>query len=152
MHSFLEPQATHLTWIKTQRQKGYIHVDSGSSCTKQNIVNIRIHDNTHSRTPFQDRFYYIHRQRFGWWWLTHIHTPIPLPTLDSLTKHTFLRHAYRSNLPYTHAALHATFIIISQVWGSSVNTTVFLYGRIADCTVRHPGVERPFFSFCLMHR
>ena len=25
-------------------------------------------------------------------------------------------------------------------------------GRIADCTVRHPGVERPFPSFLLVYR
>ena len=44
-----------------------------------------------------------------------------------------------------HAALHPTCVIISQAWG------VFLVrdGRIADCTVRHPGVKRPFSSFCV---
>ena len=41
-----------------------------------------------------------------------------------------------------HAVLHATCVIISQVWG------VFLVrdGRIADCTVRPSSVEPPFSS------
>ena len=39
-----------------------------------------------------------------------------------------------------HAALHAICVLISPVWDESSSRD----SLIADCTVRHPGVERCF--------
>ena len=41
----------------------------------------------------------------------------------------------QERFPCTHAALHATSVISPRV-----------FGRIADCTVRYPGVKRPVSS------
>ena len=42
--------------------------------------------------------------------------------------------------------LHATGVLISSVCDESFSRD----SRIADCTVRHPGVERPFSSFYML--
>ena len=85
----------------------------------------------------QDRFYYRHRQvaiykRFDWWWQT------PTPTLNSLHKYAFLLRAYRS-VSLTRTQHYTQLVYLFH----KCSTTL----RIADCTVRHPGVERPFLNF-----
>ena len=73
--------------------------------------------------------------------LTDTQTHTPIPTLDSLHKH-ILPSRIQERFSYTHAALHATCLIISQVW------EVFLVrdSRIADCAVRRSVVERSISS------
>ena len=74
---------------------------------------------------------------------THLY---PYPLLIACTN-TISPSCLQGHILYTltHAALHATCVIISQVWGIFLVRDV----RIADCSVRHLGVERPFSSFTL---
>ena len=108
------------------------------------------HPNTHtsrsaSLAHFQERPHYIYTQVVVYWRgggadNRHIHTAVP--TLDCLHKHIYtswrvLSQLYE-HLLYKYAALHAACILIHQC-------EICLFSRdvpIADCTVRHMGVER----------
>ena len=61
------------------------------------------------------------------------HTLIPMPTLDCLHK-----HISPSRLQERFPCTHATSLLSRD-------------GRIADCAVRHPGVERMFSSYLQKH-
>ena len=74
--------------------------------------------------------------------MTHIHTPIS--TFVCVAKHISLS-CLQERFSCTHAALHATGVLIHQCATSLLSRD----SRIADCTVRHPGVERPFFWFLM---
>ena len=89
---------------------------------------------------FQERFHYTHKQLPTGGLVDdyrRIHASIP--TLDCLRKHTFLSHAYRS-----------VFLVRMQRYTQLAysfhpcGTSLGRDGRIADCTVRHPSVQRPF--------
>ena len=136
------------------------------------VTHTHTHTHTHTCLPLLLRAYKHTRTHFGRFFysastththantsscvmeicliMTHIHTPIPILTLDCLHKHICLHHVYRSVFParnrrYTQSALHATGALISPVCDESLSRD----GRTADCTARHPGVERPFSSFYL---
>ena len=72
--------------------------------------------------------------------MTDTHTLIP--TLDCLHKHTFLFHAYRSVF-LTRMQHYTQLAYLFHQCGANL-----LSGdsRIADCTMRHPGFERPLSS------
>ena len=77
-----------------------------------------------------------------WLMMTLTYTLIPMPTLDLLHKHISSRLQERFSRTQLAYLFHqcATSLLSRD-------------GRIADCTVRHPGVERPFssnFSHCLL--
>ena len=76
---------------------------------------------------------------------THIHTP--MPTLDCLHKYIFLLHVYRS----VFLARMRRYMQLAYLFHQCATSLLSRDGRIADCTVRHPGVERPFSSLlCFM--
>ena len=109
-----------------------------------------------TNTHISGRFFYSTSRRAS---VTHTHTsscvlknlfnddtqiliPIPVPTLDCLRKHIFRLHTYRSvslarKWRYTHLA---------YLFHQCATSLLSRDGRIADCTVKHPGVERPFSS------
>ena len=65
-----------------------------------------------------------------------------MPTLDYLHKHTFFLHVYRSiSLARTRRYTQLTYL-----FHQCATSLLSRDGRIADCTVRHPGVERPCSS------
>ena len=69
----------------------------------------------------------------------------PMPTLDCLHKH-ISSSRLQERFPCTHAALHVTTYLFHQC----ATTLLSRDGRIADCTVRHPGAERPFSSIVMV--
>ena len=81
--------------------------------------------------------------------MTHIHTPIPIlplkpmPTLDCLHKHIFLLHVYRS----VSLAGTRRYTQLAYLFHQCATSFISRDCRIADCTVRHPGVELLFFSY-----
>ena len=80
-----------------------------------------------------------------WFMMTHtshIHTPIPMPTLDCLHRRIFLFHAYRSGF-FARIRRYTQLTYVFQQYATSFLSRD---GRIDDCTVRHPDVERPFSS------
>ena len=72
---------------------------------------------------------------------THIHTPIS--TLHCLHRRIFLLHVYRS----VSLARMRRYMQLAYLFHQYAKSLLSTDGRIADCTVRHPGVERPFSSF-----
>ena len=80
--------------------------------------------------------------RFGWWWHTHTHLLIAMSTFDCLHKHLFLVQAYRS----VFLARLRRYTKLPHLFHQCATSLVSRDSRIADCTVRHLGVERPFFS------
>ena len=68
-----------------------------------------------------------------------------MPTLDCLHRHIFLLHVYRS----VSLARMRRYMQLAYLFYQCAKSLLSRDGRIADCTVRHPGVERPFFSFIL---
>ena len=87
---------------------------------------------------------FIHRQVAIYWRLVddNRHTPISMPTLDCLPKHTFLFHAYRS-VSFTHMQHYTQLAYLFHQCRTGLRSRD---DRTADCTVKHPGVERPFSS------
>ena len=119
---------------------------------------LRVHEHTHiwcaHLQPFQECFDNTHTHTHTHKQLstvdlvdddTHIHTPIPIFTLYCLHRHIFLLYVYRSvSLARMQRYLQLAYLF-HQYAKSLLNTD----GRRADCTVRHPGVERPFSSFMI---
>ena len=92
---------------------------------------------THTHTHTQVAVYW----RVGWWW----HTPIPMLTLDCLHRYIFLLHVYRSvSLAHMRRYMQLVYLFYQRA-----KSLLSRDSRIADCTARHPGVERPFSSYIL---
>ena len=100
----------------------------------QQYIQNKILTLTHHFTHTQVTVYW----RFGWWW----HTPIPMPTLDCLHRHIFLLHVYRS----ISLARMRSYMQLAYLFHQCAKSFLSGDSRIADCTVRHPGVERQFSS------
>ena len=84
----------------------------------------------------QECFYYTQVAvywRFGWWWHTYTH------------KHIFLLYVYRS----IFLALMRRYTQLVYLFHQCAKSLLSTDGCIADCTVRHPGMEPPFSSFFL---
>ena len=62
--------------------------------------------------------------------------------LDCLHRRIFLLHVYRS----VSLARMWRYMQLAYLFHQYAKSLLSTEGRIADCTVRHPGVERPFFS------
>ena len=75
------------------------------------------------------------------------HTRTLMPTLDSLYKHTCLLHAYKS-VSLTCNQHHTQLAYLFHQCGGILLSRDDL---IADCAVRHSGVEGPFSSLLLQH-
>ena len=75
--------------------------------------------------------------RFGWWWQT------PISTLDCLHKHIFLLHTYTS---VSHVCIRR-YTQLTYLFHQCVMSLLSSDGHIADCTLGHPGVERPLSSW-----
>ena len=95
--------------------------------------NIYIHFRVQSRVKITD---------------THTHTPVCTPTLDCLHKHTYT--SWRVSLLqlqelflYTAAGYTQFDYLFHKCRTSLLNRNC----RIADCTMKHPGVERPFSTY-----
>ena len=71
----------------------------------------------------------------------HIRTP--LLTFDCVAQHMFLFHVYRSG----SLARMRRYTQLAYLFHQCATSLLSRDSRIADCTVRHPGVERPFSSF-----
>ena len=69
---------------------------------------------------------------------------MPMPTLDSLHTHIFLFHVYIS----VSLARMRRYTQLAYLFHQCATNLLSRNGRIADCTVRHPGVDRPFSSYC----
>ena len=100
---------------------------------KQSFSGVSIHILTHTRSYRRESDDDRH---------THIHTPIS--TLHCLHRHIFFLYVYRS---ISLARMQSAYLF-HQYAKSLLSTD----GRIADCTVRHPGVKRPFSSMTSRHR
>ena len=99
---------------------------------------------THTRT---------HRQvywRFGWWCHTHTHTHTHAHARLLAQTHISpsrlqecfpFTHLY----PFTKKRKHSRLQECFPCTTVSTKSLLGRNGRIADCTVRHPGVERPFY-------
>ena len=74
--------------------------------------------------------------------MTHIHTPIPMSTLHCLHRHIFLFNVYRS----VSLALMRHYMQLAYLFHQYAKSLLSAGSPIADCTVRHLGVERPFSS------
>ena len=72
--------------------------------------------------------------------MTHIHTPIS--TLHCSHRRIFFLHVYRS----VSLALMRRYMQLAYLFHQYAKSLLSTDGRIADCTVRHSGVERPFSS------
>ena len=66
-----------------------------------------------------------------------------MPTLDCLHKHIFLLHVYWS----VFVARMRRYTQLAYLFHQCATSLLSRDSRIADCAVRHPGVERPFSSF-----
>ena len=71
---------------------------------------------------------------------THIHTPIP--TFGCVAKHIFLFHVYRC----VSLARMRRYTQLAYLFHQCATSLLSRDRRIADRTVRHPSVERPFSS------
>ena len=71
------------------------------------------------------------------------HTPIPMLTPDCLHKHIFLLCVYRS----VFLARMQRYTQMAYLFHQYATRLLSRDGRIADCTVRHLSVERPFSSY-----
>ena len=69
-----------------------------------------------------------------------MHTSIP--TFDCVAQHIFLFHVYRS----VSLARMRRYTQLAYLFHQCATSLLSKDSRIADCTVRHPGVERPFSS------
>ena len=67
---------------------------------------------------------------------------IPIPTLDCLHKHIFLLCVCRS----VSLVRMRRYTQLAYLFHQCATNLLRRDGHIADCTVRHPGVERPFSS------
>ena len=146
----------------------YIYIDTDtSSCllVSEDDRHTYIH-NTHSHAwcrvyshtyisgraslkQFQECLYYIQIQvvfywRFSWWYRAHIHTHLCLIACTSTHAHdgAFFFHTYRS-VSLTRVPRYTQLAYLFHQRGKSLLSRD---SRIADCTVRHLGVERPFSS------
>ena len=95
---------------------------------------------------FQECFQYTHTQvavywRLGWRWHTHTHTYTHVHSW--LLAQTHISSRLQEHFSRTHVALHAIAYLSHQC----VTSLLSRDGRIADCTVRHPGVKLPFSIF-----
>ena len=73
-----------------------------------------------------------------WLMMTRAFTPIPMPTLDCLHKYIFLLHA--------NSSAFLTHMKLAYLFHQCMTSLLSRDGRVAGCTVRHLGVERPFSS------
>ena len=71
--------------------------------------------------------------------MTHTHTLMP----DVLHKHIFLFHVYRT----VSLARMRRYTQLAYLFHQCAMSILSRDSRIADCTVRHQGVERQFSSF-----
>ena len=109
---------------------------------------LRVHEHTHiwcaHLQPFQECFDNTHTQvavywRFGWWWHTHTHTYIHATLLAQT-------HISPSCLQDVSLARMWRYMQLAYLFHQYAKSLFSTDGRIADFTVRHPGVERPFSS------
>ena len=100
-------------------------------------------DNTHTRTHTSSCLLEI-------WLMTHTHTHTHTnthththlyPRFIACT-HIFLLHVYRS----VFLARMRRYMQLAYLFHQYAKSFLSTDGHIADCTVRHPGVERPFSS------
>ena len=70
--------------------------------------------------------------------MTH---PYPCPRLIACT-HIFVLHVYRS----VSLERMRRYMQLAYLFHQCAKSLLSRDSRIADCTVRHPGVERPFSS------
>ena len=68
-----------------------------------------------------------------------------MPTLDCLHRHIFLLYVYRS----VSLALMRRYMQLAYLFHQCAKSLLGRDSRIADCTVRHPGVESSFSSLNL---
>ena len=90
------------------------------------------HTHMHSSSCVLEIFLMIHTH-------THTHTHAHA---DCLHKHIFLLHVYRS----ISLARMERYTQVAYLFQQRATSLLSRGCRIADCTVRHPGVERPFLS------
>ena len=69
-------------------------------------------------------------------------THTPIPTFDCVAQHIFVFHVYRS----VSLARMRSYTHLPYLYHQCATSLLSRDSRIADCTVRHPGVERPFSS------
>ena len=67
-------------------------------------------------------------------------THTPIPTFDCITQHIFLFHVYRS----VSLACMWRYMQLGYLFHQCVTSFLSRDSCIADCTVRHLGVEHPF--------
>ena len=91
----------------------------------------------------------LHTQLVVYWidYGTHIHTPILISTLDCVHKHSlsrgaFLFHAYRS----VSISRMQRYMQLAYLFRHCRTSLLSRDGRIVDCTMRQPSVQRPFSS------
>ena len=94
------------------------------ACTTHTYISGRV-----SPTHIQEHllYTYIHKQLSTGDWSednTYIHTPVPIHTLDCFHKYTYTSWCFPlsqilQHFLYTHAALHATCLLMSPVWDES---------------------------------
>ena len=108
-----------------------------------------VHEHTHiwcvHLQPFQECFDNTHTHTSGclleiWLMMTHTYTHL-YPRFIACTD------AYFSFMFTGAIPLHACGVTCNlRTYYTSMRSLLSTDGRIADCTVRHPGVERPFSS------
>ena len=69
-----------------------------------------------------------------------------MPTLDYLHRHIFLFHVYRS----VSLGRMRRYLQLAYLFHQCAKCLLSRDSRIADCAVRHPGVERPFSSIYIL--
>ena len=67
----------------------------------------------------------------------------PIPTFDCVAQHIFLLHVYRS----VFLARMLRYTQLAYLFHHCATSLFSRDSRIPDCTVRHPGVERPFSNY-----
>ena len=74
--------------------------------------------------------------------MTLTYTPILIAHI-----HIFFLRAYRS----VFLARMRRYMQLAYLCHQCATSLLSIDGRVADCTVRYPSVERPFSSFTLLH-
>ena len=112
-------------------------------------LNLRVHEHTRiwcaHLQPFQECFDNTHTQTSSclleiWLMMTHTYThPHPYPRFIACTDTYFSFR--RVSLACMRRHMQLTYLFHQYA-----KSLLSAEGRIADCSVRHPGVERPFSS------
>ena len=127
IHTHTHTHAYRWSYICTN---AHTHLECTSYRTSRSATITHTHTHTHTQVAVY--------WKFGRWWHTH---PYPCPGLIACTNIYFF-FSFTGALP-----LHAC--LVARNWRPYFNCATSLLSRdsrIADCTVRHTGVERPFSS------